>query len=235
MLTLLLALTTPAVPTHLPLPSCPASIRETGAQPLPALQARVEKAATNGTDPGDQTNLEVWIEKGHNWSRGSLDQPQPPNRARELGVHPSLIWSSAPVTTWPSHYSIRDFQDPPTYFQGRYLPWHSIYQQRAGWPQQFVVADTLWYRTVTRPTASSAYFVVELDGLPHWKIRARTVEELEQKDVERYAALFDSPMHTVPRNPTVIYQWSGAPKDNRRATSAISSQDGIVAGVSFVF
>jgi hypothetical protein len=212
MLTVLFALTAPATadPNQPYLPTKPAGITPIAAQFMPALVSRLDDTTPVVDSNTMETNYQRWCDFDNNWSREGPTAAKLPTRARQIppparylpravASHSTKLSQSVPILgTTSASVSWYDGMCKPRGQRSRFLAWHVAYADYAAWDGQLVLCDTLWYEIVKHSTKSSPFFIVKVDGTPLLHIQARTVEEMEGKLVDRFAAFVEAATKCIP-------------------------------------
>jgi hypothetical protein len=198
-------------PTKLPLPVMPLGLAANPAESRASLETGLDAFEVRGLYARDKSNYQQWYDN----DSGSEKLPTRADKKRR-------------TTGFCDAYLERL----------HYLPWRQQVE-KCTW-ETHSISNVVWYHLVREPFGDRPFYVAELDGLPHIKVQAKTIDELEKKVVERFTNLVDEHSSlelSAPSTPpgVRIYDWSDLTIPKQWKTRKPDPLDGIVAGVSFVF
>ncbi len=172
MLTVLFAMTA-TLPGQLPVPTRPASLVATAGPPLAGLLATLEPNVARSPKVVT-SNYQHWCINGYI----CFDEGPPVGQGPLIALPETARWRY--ICGCMSR--LRSYQ-----------PWDRVYEERRALLMQLpgYSGSFVGYRLLESPNEYRKDYIAVIDGTPFETVRARSVKELEQKVVTRFAAYLE--------------------------------------------
>src|SRR5262245_57455063 len=200
MLSLLLVLTASTTPSHLPLPSRPEEIAIwPSSVQFASFTTKLDDLKMESRTAQDESNYRRWRENGFTWADTDYKTLLPTKAAQVRHRN----------TVARRHYEENDLLP--------YHPWQISSQEQAAFLQRHC-GSAIGYAIRQEPSDYQRDYVAVIEAAPYITVRARTMEELEKKVIDCFAAFMENLSAFSERQPA-----------RRRETGGFGvCQDGIV-------